>query len=93
MTDHHTTPLRADTHPPTPLPRWRALPPYRRHVLAGGVLLGLLVWTIRAALYEQGASGVWLPIAFWLVVSIPAALDHCDRAHGDLRPPRSDKWR
>ncbi len=52
------------------------------------MLLGLFVMTIRAAVHEQGAPGVWATIAFW------AAMDLYGRAHGSLPPPRwSDRWR
>lgn len=91
MTDRHTTPLRADTDSSTPTPRRRAVLPCWHHELAAGVLLGLFVWTIRAALHERDASGVWATITFWAVMGVPAALDLYDRAHGDL-PARSDKW-
>ncbi len=58
------------------------------------MLLGLFVMTIRAAVHEQGAPGVWATIAFWAVMGAPAAMDLYGRAHGYLPPPRwSDKWR
>ncbi len=92
MTDRHTTLMRADSDPPTPRPR--APRPCWQHVLAGGVLLGLFVMTIRAAVHELGAPGVWATIAFWVLMGTPAAIEWYDRAHGSLPPPpRSDKWR
>jgi len=58
------------------------------------MLLGTFVMTIRAAVHEQGAPGVWPTIAFWVVLGTPAAMDLYGRAHGYLPPPpRSDKWR
>jgi hypothetical protein len=92
MTDRHTTLARADTDPSTPMPRRRAVLPCWQHVIAAGMLLGLFVWTIRGALHEQGAVGVWATIACWIFVGTPAALDLYDRAHGKILPPRTDKW-
>jgi len=55
------------------------------------MLLGLFVLTIRAALREEGAAGVWATIGFWVGMGGPAAPDFSDRGHGDL-PPRSNTW-
>jgi hypothetical protein len=56
------------------------------------ILLGLLVWTIRLALRERDADGVWAAITLWVALGIPAALDRYDRAHRHPLPPRSHKW-
>jgi hypothetical protein len=47
--------------------------------------------TLRAAVHELGARGVWLTIGSVVVIGIPAAIDAGDRAHGHL-PPRTRKW-
>lgn len=89
MTGSHTsTPQRS--HPPATPWRTRLL---RRwpEVSVLLILLGLFVWTIRLALRERGAGGVWATITLWVAMGIPAALDRYDRAHGHL-PPRSHKW-
>jgi hypothetical protein len=57
------------------------------------MLLRLFVLTIRAALREQGASGIWATIACWAGMGVQAALDRCDRTHGSLPPQRGGRWR
>jgi hypothetical protein len=57
------------------------------------MLLRLFVLTIRVALREEGAAGIWATIACWAGMGVQAALDRCDRTHGSLLPPRTDKWR
>ncbi len=47
--------------------------------------------TIHATLHEQDAAAAWATIGLWAVMSVPAALGRCDRAHGSLPPP-SNKW-
>ena len=94
MTDYRTALVRADTDPPTPTRRPRAARPCWQHMLAGGMLLGLFAMTIRAALHDQGAPGVWATLAAWAVIGGSAATDLYGRAHGYLPPlRRSDTWR
>jgi hypothetical protein len=67
------------------------------------LLLGLFAWTIRRALRGWGAGGVWATLTLWVVMGIPAVLDHDDRAHGHPFPhgatnagrhrDRHDLWR
>ncbi len=91
MPDSHATLVRAATDPSAPTPSRRAVLPCWHHALGAGMLLGLFVLTIRAALREEGAAGVWATIGFWVGMGGPAAPDFSDRAHGDL-PPRSNTW-
>ncbi len=88
-----TTPtvVRADTHPPTPTSIWRAALARWQQAVAVSILLGVLVMTLRAAVYELGVKGVWLTIGSAVLMGIPAAIDACDRAHGQL-PPRMHRW-
>jgi hypothetical protein len=73
---------------------WRAW--LLRRLLEATVLAlvaGLLVWTIRAALQEPDAGGVWATITAWALAGIPAVVDlhHSHRGRGPL-PSRSRKW-
>jgi hypothetical protein len=87
------TVVRADTHPPTPMPMsiWRVALARWQQALAVSILLGVLVMTLRAAIDELGVKGVWLTIGSAVLIGIPAAIDACDGAHGQL-PPRTRKW-
>jgi hypothetical protein len=50
------------------------------------VLAGLFVPSIPLAVREQGAGGLRATITLWVVMGIPAVLDHDDRAHGHPLP-------
>jgi fatty acid desaturase len=89
MPDHHTPPTRS--YPTIPTPRWTTVLAGWPKAIAVAMLLELFVMTIRAAVHEQGAPGVWATIAFCVLVGGGAAHDVHDCAHGDL-PPRRHKW-
>lgn len=65
MPDHHTPPARS--HPTIPTPRWTTVLARWPQAIAVAMLLGLFAWTIRAAIHERGAPGVWATIAFWVL--------------------------
>ncbi|HZC99234.1 MAG TPA: hypothetical protein VFA46_03305 [Actinomycetes bacterium] len=92
MTDHDTIPQHAQADPPAPTPPPRTAGSRWHHLVVAGVYLGLVVWTVRLALHEQGAQGVWVTILFWMFMGPPAVIEQCDRAHGRPRPPQPHKW-
>jgi hypothetical protein len=81
----------ADPHPPKPTPIWRAALARWRQAVAGAILLGVLAMTLRAAVHELGARGVWLTIGSVVVIAIPAAIDAGDHTHSQPRPS-TRKW-